>query len=105
MSVNYSAKPSQIKKTARTNGLVGIKVMAFQDLATVLQRMQNRALASTIRTEKQRDRLEVDPHALANALKVLDLDGRDHCSVLRLLWGQRQIDAHRRNDAARGAHH
>jgi hypothetical protein len=76
--MNHLRETAEIDEAARDRP-VGIDVPAFEDFAQVVQRLQDRALSSAVRTEEQRYGSQLDPLPRADAFEVLNLDpGQAH---------------------------
>src|SRR5262245_34083266 len=60
---------------------IGVHSVTLQNLARVVDRVQDRALAGTVGAEKEGDRLERDRDPRADAFEVLDGDAGDHAVV------------------------
>ena len=56
--------------------------MPFENLAGIMQCMENRAFSSAVGPEKQRDGAEIELYSIADALEVFNRNTCDHIGLL-----------------------
>ena len=89
-SCTIPAKPPKINEPAAADRRVRVEVAAIEDLARVVQRVDDRTLAGAVWAEKKRQRLDGDLDPISDALEVLDRDAGDHLETSQN--SERRID-------------